>query len=307
MKKNIWLLIIILAGFMLSGCADKGTATMKGEITIEDGLGRRVVLEQPAEKIISMAPSNTEIIFAIGASDQLIGRDDFSDYPEMALSLPSIGGTLGVPNLEQVTSYKPDLVLVSPLTAPEQIKAMENLGLNIFYLDNPADFEGLFVNIRTVATLTGREAEAEELIKNLSSRVDAIDKVLENKASTPKIFYELDGTDQAKPWTTGPNTFISYLIRKAGASNVGDALTGDWVQISQEELLVQDPDIILLGDAKYGMTVEQVGERPGWSGLSAVTTGQVIPFDDDTVSRPGPRLVDGLESMARAFHPELFR
>jgi iron complex transport system substrate-binding protein len=123
----------------------------------------------------------------------------------------------------------------------------------------------------------------------------------------PLVFYELDSTDPNAPWTPGPGTFIDTLIGMAGGQNVGSVLASDWAQISLEELLKQNPDLILLGDANYGnVTPEQVAAREGWDNLQAVKDGKVYPFDDNLVSRAGPRLVDGLEALAKLLHPELF-
>jgi iron complex transport system substrate-binding protein len=131
---------------------------------------------------------------------------------------------------------------------------------------------------------------------------------LKAAAQKPKVFYELDATDPAKPWTAGPGTFIDLLIGLAGGQNIGASLSGDWAQISQEALIVQNPDIILLGDALYGgITPESVAARPGWSGISAVSAKRVLTINDDLVSRPGPRMIDGLEALAKSIHPELFK
>jgi iron complex transport system substrate-binding protein len=127
------------------------------------------------------------------------------------------------------------------------------------------------------------------------------------KAQTkPVVFYELDATEPAKPWTSGPGTFVDLLIGLAGGQNIGAALTGEWAQISQEDLLVKDPDMILLGDSLYGgITAEQVAARPGWNALKAVKGNQVFPFNDDLISRPGPRNLDGLLELVKLLHPEL--
>ncbi|KAA3657999.1 MAG: ABC transporter substrate-binding protein, partial [Chloroflexi bacterium] len=123
----------------------------------------------------------------------------------------------------------------------------------------------------------------------------------------PLVFYEIDGTDPNAPCTTGTGTFVDTLINMAGGENVAAVLEGAWIQISIEELIVQDPELILLGDALWGgVTPEAVAAREGWDGLTAVQSNNVFPFDDNLVSRPGPRLVDGLEAMAQFLHPELF-
>jgi len=200
------------------------------------------------------------------------------------------------------------LVLASSLTPPEQVQALEELGLTVFALANPVNFDGLYINILTMATLTDRLEEAGELVNSLKLRVAAVEEKITKAESRPLIFYELDGTDPNAPWTSGPGTFVDTLIGMAGGLNLGSELIGDWVQISIEELIVQDPDMILLGSAHWGgVTPEAVAARSGWDALQAVQNNQVMTFDDNLVSRPGPRLVDGLEAMAKLIHPELFK
>jgi iron complex transport system substrate-binding protein len=274
-------------------------------ISIIDGLGRTVTLPAPAQTVVSLAPSNTEILFALGAGPQVVGRDDFSNYPEEAAAVASIGGSMGDYNLEEITRLQPELVLATGINTPELVKSLEDLGLTVFYLGNPTEIEGMFENLEIVGQLTGREAEAAALIASLHERVQRVDDALLKVTAQPLVFYELDSTDPAKPYTSGPGTFVDVLVARAKGKNVGAVLSGEWAQISQEELLVQNPDIILLGDAMWGITVEMVAERPGWGQIKAVSEGRVYPFNDDLVSRPGPRLVEGLEEMVKIFHPQL--
>ena len=276
-------------------------------IILSDGLGRTVTLPAPAQRIVSMAPSNTEILFAVGAGGQVVGRDDFSNYPPEALAVSTIGGSMGDYNLEQIVSLNPDLVLAAEINTPEQVKAMEDLGLTVFYLSNPTDMEGLYAMLDTVGELSGHKTQAETLAASLSERVAVVEATLSAMEKPVTVFYELDGTEPAKPWTVGPGNFIDLLIRMAGGENIGASLEFAWGQLSLEALLVADPEVILLGDANYGVTVEQVAGRAGWGDLSAVREGRVFPFDGDLVSRPGPRMVEGLEEMARIFHPDLFK
>jgi iron complex transport system substrate-binding protein len=282
------------------------TETAPQPIILVDSLGREVVLDGPAQAIISLAPSNTELLFAVGAGDQVIAREDFSNYPEAVLELPSIGNTQEQ-NLEEIVRLQPDLVLAADVNAPEHIKAIENLGITVFSLANPSDLEGLYENMRIVAKLTGHEAETEIWIENARQRVTTIMETLQQAETTPTVFYELDSTDPTKPWTSGAGTFIDTLITMAGGQNIASGMNTAWAQFSQEELILQDPQIILLGDAMWGITPEMVSERPGWEQLTAVVENRVLPFNDDLVSRPGPRLIDGLEALARAIHPDLFK
>jgi iron complex transport system substrate-binding protein len=306
MKKiTQFLIIITILAMLLAGCAPAASATQA--ITLTDGLGRTVTLDNPAEHIVSLAPSATEILFAIGAGEQVVGRDSFSNYPESVKDLEDVGGSMGDYSMEKIASLNPDLVVATEINTPEQVKALEDLGLTVYYIKNPVQLDGLYPILETVGQLTGHEKEAAELVKSLTARVTKVTETIAKAKDKPLVFYELDGSDAAKPWTSGPNTFMDQMIQMAGGTNVGASMKDAWAQISLEELLVQDPDIILLGDAAYGMTADQVSTRAGWKTLSAVKNNAIYPFNDDLTSRPGPRLVDGLEQLAKLIHPELYK
>lgn len=312
--KRLPQLLMILAciaaiSMLLTACAPAASAPQKAEaIVVKDAEGNEFRLQSAAQRVISLAPSNTEILFAIGAGAQLVGRDDFSNFPEDAPAVTSIGGSMGKYNLEEIAKLEPDLILASPLTAPEVLKSLQEITPSVFVVQNPADLEGLYANLLTVGTLTGHQGEAEKLVNDLRARVKAVQDKVAGAAEKPTVFYELDATDPAKPWTAGPGTFIDMLINLAGGENIGASLQGEYVQVSQEELIVKDPQVILLGDALYGgITPESVAARPGWDGISAVKNNRVLEINDDLVSRPGPRMVDGLEELAKVLHPDLFK
>lgn len=303
-----FLVMLLLTSLLLNACSalapTSPAAPKNAPIALTDGMGRPVSLPAPAQKIISLAPSNTEILFALNAGEQLIGRDEFSDTPAQAKQLPSVGGSMGKYNLEEITRLAPDLVLAAEINAPELIRSLEDLKLTVYVLANPTDLEGVYANLEIIASLTGRQAEARKLTMELKARVNAVEKAAAKTSNAPLVFYELDGTDAGKPWTAGSGTFIDTLIQKAGGRNAASGLQG-YPQISLEELLVINPEIILLGDAAYGTTPDQVKARAGWGTLKAVQTGQVYAFDDNLVSRPGPRLVDGLVQLIKLIHPEV--
>lgn len=270
-----------------------------------DGLGRKIDLEKAPHRIISLAPSNTEILFAIGAGSQVVGRDQLSDFPEEAKKVTDIGSTFDKLNTEQIVSLKPDLVLAAEINTPEQAKQLEDLGLTVYYLKNPLTLEGMYKNLEIVAQMTGHEQEAATLIESLKKRVAAVDAKIAPISSRPNVFYELDGTDPAKPYTAGKGTFITQLIDRAGGHNIAANLDG-YPQMSLEQVVAADPAFIILGDARYGASPESIAQRPGWGNLTAVKNGKVVPFNDDLVSRPGPRLVDALEQLAKLLRPALF-
>ena len=302
MKKiSTTLLLSVFLFGLLAGCATP--AQQQTTFSITDDLGREISIPASVQNIISLAPSNTEILFAVGAGNQVIARDDFSNYPEEAVKLPSIGGAQGY-NLEQITSLQPDLVLAAEINSMEDVKALEDLGLIVYYMKNPTDLEGLYKNLVLVGEITGHKNEAEKLAESLKARVTLVEKAVESITERPKVFYELDGSDPAKPWTSGPGTYIDMLLQKAGGINTAANLDSAWAQISQEALIIEDPEIILLGDSIYGVRPEDVARRPGWEQINAVTSNRVYPFNDDLVSRPGPRMVEGLEELFKLIHPE---
>ncbi len=307
-RKLLFTLLIVL---LLAACNPARTSTPAAvpteppstSITLADGLGRTVTLARPAQRVVSLTPAGTEILFAVGAGAQVVGRDMFSDYPAEAAAVQDIGGSMGDYNLEAIVALQPDLVLAGGINPPELVASLENLGLTVYFLSNPASMEEMYTKLETVAQLTGHESETAALVESLTARVAAVDEKLRPLSSAPTVYYELDAT----PYTAGPGSFVDMLIRRAGGINIGAALQGEWATISLEELLVQDPSIIILGDSAWGESPETVAARPGWNALTAVQTGQVFPFDDNLVSRPGPRWVDGLEALARLLHPGVFK
>jgi iron complex transport system substrate-binding protein len=273
-------------------------------ITVTDGLGEQITLDEPAGRIVSISPSLTESLFALGAGGRIVGRDSNSTYPEAAQDIQDLGNMYSGLPVEDIVALEPDLVVAAQIIAPDQIQELRDLGLNVYWQENPADFEGLYENLGALSKLVGQEEQADELITRLKDRVAAVDSQLEDVEARPIVFYELDATDPANPYTVGEGTFVSFVINRAKAINVGDELAGSYIQISSEEILQQDPEIILLSDALYGESAETVSQRAGWEQITAVKEGNIYPFDPFLLSVPGPRLVEGYEQLAELLHPE---
>ena len=303
MFRKIFYLTLLLA-LLLTACGPASIAS--GETTLTDDLGRAVVLNGTPERIISMAPSVTEILYAVGAGDQVVGREQFSDYPSEALNVTDIGATYEALNTELIVSLKPDLILTTEINAPEQVKTLEDLGLTVYYMKNPTTIEEMYVDMELVAQLTGHAVRSCRCNRSIKARVAAVDEKIMPLSSRFSVFYEVDATDPSKPYTAGKGTFITLLIERAGGYNIASDIDG-YPQMSLEQVVAADPAFIILGDSKWGTTPESIAQRPGWENLSAVKNGQVVPFDDDLVSRPGPRMVDGLEELAKFLRPELFK
>ena len=318
-------LILTLLIALLAACAPQSTPTLfdqtQGEpapvatnipateelsmpMNYTDGLGREVTLDATPKRIVSLAPSNTEILFAVGAGAQVVGRDEFSDYPAEAESIEVIGGSFGEYNVEAIVALEPDLVLAAEINPPELVQQLEDLGLTVYYLANPTTLEGMYVNLETVAALSGHDASA--LVDSLKARVAAVDEKIMPLSSKIPVFYEIDASDPTKPWTYGPGTFGDLLIDRAGGYNIGNVASDPYPQLSLEQIVLANPSVIILGDAIWGVTPESVVERAGWETIPAVQSNSIFPIDDNLVSRPSPRLVDGLEQLAKLLRPGLF-
>lgn len=278
---------------------------MADQIALTDGFEREVILTEPAQRIVSIAPSNTEILFAIGAGPQVVGRDDFSDYPPEAVDITSVGSMYGDLNAENIIALEPDLVLAAMINSPEHVQALEDLGLTVFVLPNPMGMDELYQILEMAGKLTGREIEVATLVEGLTARVDTVFSKLVG-AEPVKVYYEVDGTDPNAPWTIGTDTFQDVLIRIAGGENIAADVQG-YVLFSLEELVARDPTVMIFSAGPWVTTTpESVSERPGWGDIAAVANEEVYGIDANWIDRPGPRMVDALEAMAMILHPERF-
>jgi iron complex transport system substrate-binding protein len=283
------------------------TAIPSVAITLTDSLGREVTLAKPATHIVSLAPSNTETLYVLGALDTLVGRDDYSDFPAEVASVPSIGNLYPNVNAEAVIALKPDLVLAAGVTSPDDVKKLADLGLTVYATSYATSLDDIYADIQAVGTLIGKSEKANAVVDDLKARVAKVAATAATAAAQPSVFYEVDATEPEKPWTAGSGTFIDNLITLAGGQNAA-AISADYYQINFEQLLTVNPEVIVLGSSTYGgQTPELVAQRPGWDKINAVKNNAVYIFDDNLVSRPGPRIVEGLEALAKLIHPELFK
>jgi iron complex transport system substrate-binding protein len=272
--------------------------------TITDDMGRAVSINEIPERIVSHVPPITEIVFALGLGERMVGVSDYCDYPEEAKLKPSVGNYYN-PSIENIVALNPDLVLTDGHS--ESIKQLDSLGITYLVID-PKDIDGIYHDIEVLGRVTGVEGGAEKLIKDMQERVAQVMARVKG-APRPKVFYIIDAvTDPNNPWTAGPGSFIDSLITMAGGENVAAKTTGAWVQFSIEQVVSSEPDLIII-DASQGTVVtsqEQLGRHPIWGQMSAVKTGRVFTFDGD-LANPVPRLVQGLEEIAKLIHPELFK
>lgn len=273
-------------------------------VTVTDDTETLVAIEAEPQRIVSLAPSNTEIVCALDACDRLVGVTDFDDYPAEVADVPDVVISTQV-DAEAVVAAEPDLVLaagneVTPSTAIAQLR---DLGLTVVTL-YPETLDEIYADIELVGSALGQEEVAADLVAGMrDSAAVIVDAVAD--ADRPRTFYEV-GVFENTIYTAGDASFLASLIDLAG----GDPITGDATgTIALEAVIAADPELIVLGDASYDDTItpESVAARPGWAEMTAVREGDVIVFGDDlVVTRPGPRIVVGLAALARIIHPDAF-
>jgi iron complex transport system substrate-binding protein len=271
-------------------------------LTITDDAGRAVTVARRPQRIVSLAPSNTEILFALGLADRVVGVDKYSNYPPAAAQKPQISDYSST-NLEQVLVTEPDLILAAGITSRDVIAAFESRGLTVVVL-NPPTLDGIFGDITLIGQVADVSGAAATVRGDLEGRLATLTARLATASTKPRVFFELDATQF---YTVGPKSFIDDLITRAGGANIAADAATAYPQLSAEQIIAKDPEVIVLSDEGFGTTVATVGTRPGWAGISAVKNNRVVAIDPDLTNRPGPRALDALEQLARALHPELFR
>lgn len=277
-------------------------------LTLTDDLGREVQIAARPGRIVSLAPSITEVLFAVGAGPLVVGLTEYCNYPPDAAQDREIIGGFSAKSLsiEKIVSLEPDLVFAAGAAHQSVTEALEAAGLTVFNFE-PQDFADVYANILTAGALTGNEDQAAEIVSVMQARVD---KVTETVAGIPqdervKVFYEV--WDEPL-MTAGPGTFIGQVIELAGGTNIFADVHEQYPTVSSETVVASGPDVIL-GPSSHieGLTTEKVAARPGWDELAAVKAGRIVIVDGDIISRSGPRLVDALESVARGLYPQRFQ
>lgn len=277
------------------------TATVGVEypLTLTDGMGRSVTLEAAPQRIASLSPAATEILFAIGAGDQVAAVDKFSNYPPEAKTRQQLDAYQ--PSVEAIAGTQADLVLLV-YDPGDLVDGLARAGLTVFFLETPTSVDGVLEQIRLLGQATGHLQEAQVLVATMEERIAAIQQRLADVEQGPSLFHEVDN----QLYTVAPNSFVGNLYTILKAQNIAAGTDQAFPQLSQEAIIEADPEVIILGDAAGGESPETVKARPGWGNISAVKNNRIYVVDPDIVSRPGPRLVDALETLAQMLYPEKF-
>jgi iron complex transport system substrate-binding protein len=286
------LFLLSLLGLLTVSAASATTYPL----TLTDDLGRKVTLRSEPRRVISVLPSSSETLCAIGACDKLVAVDDYSDYPQQVKTLPKVGGLYN-PNIEAMVALRPDLVIVSKYG--KLVEPLTQAGVPVLAI-NPESYDEVFSKTLTLGRVVNREAQAKALVLNMKRDIARVEILTKNVVRKPTVYLEIDPT----PYSVGPNSFMGTLLTKAGARNIIPASLGDFPKVDPEFIVKANPQLML------GLDRKAAAARPGWAGLQAVRSGRVlnIPADLNTIlGRPGPRLPQALRGLARLVHPQLFR
>lgn len=302
-RRNFLIICLALVGVGLTGCARTvrdSTANLSSRDFTDDA-GRHVVLPLHVDRLVSLAPNLTEIVYAVGAGDHLVGDTTYCDYPPEAKAVEKVGDTLH-PSLERIIALKPQVVLISTASQLEVFtRQLENQNIVVFVTD-PHDLEGVFRSINQIGEIAGQTEQAKLLVDKLRQRTAAVEVRVKGVPSV-RVFYQLS----AEPlYTAGHDAFVTDLIRRAGGASVTADVPGAWPKYSAESAMAAQPEVIILPTGgSMGEANSNVAEALRRS--PAVIAGKVFKINDDHLVRPGPRAVDGLEEMAKALHPDAFK
>ncbi|MFF2753375.1 helical backbone metal receptor [Psychrobacillus sp. NPDC058041] len=319
--KKMWQLWMAsaLAVLLLVGCGAKEATPVDNKdntqqetavkeatfpLTITDAVGNEITLEKAPETIVSMMPSNTEILFALGLNDEIVGVNDYDDYPAEALEKEKIGGIEF--NVEKIVSMNPDIVFAheSMLGSGDAgLQQLRDAGVKVFVVKNAADFNETYTTIEQIGRATGKLAEAQKIVEGMKVKVEEVKEKIAKVKTKKTVFVET--SDVPDIYTPGKGTFMQEILNMVNAENIAADQEG-WFKIEPEEIVSRNPDVILVMYSYVDGIVDSVKARPGFDTINAVKNNEVVQVDENLTSRTGPRLADGLEEVAKAIYPEAF-
>lgn len=306
-RMSLVILLALAAGLLSQGCGKTQSLSSSSgyPMTVSDQQGRQVTISREPQRIVSLAPATTEILFALGLGDKVAAVTKYCDYPLEAREKPKIGG-FSTPSAELIVAAEPDLILASSKRHKDFIPQLENAGLTVVATES-LNLGQVLEEIRFIGQVTGASEASDQLTANLQQRIDSIEDKVKGLPDTqkPSVYFEIF----SEPLTTaGSKSFIDSLITTAGGKNIAADINQDWVVLSPEVVLARDPEIIIfISHGSSMQTAEQLKGRKGWEQVSAVRNNLIGYIEDENlVVHTGPRVVEGLEQIARIIHPGLF-
>jgi len=268
-------------------------------LTVTRSDGRNLTIAEAPQRIASLSPAATEVLYAVGAGPQIVATDLQSDYPAEAENTTKLDAFQ--PNLEAIAGVEADLIIIAS-NQDDIVEALDRLGETVLFIEVPDTIDGVMGQVWLLARVSGHAEEGGRLAQEMKDRMRAVTDKLADVEEGPRVYHELDNTF----FTVAPNSFVGDFYSLLKAHNIAEGAPTAYPQLSQEEILDRDPEVIILADADAGESPETVRARPGWGVISAVKNDRIYVVDPNIVSRPGPRVADALEQLARVLYPEKF-
>jgi iron complex transport system substrate-binding protein len=299
-KRSI--LLVVLITLVISGVGQAGNYPVE----VTDDLGTKTIVENKPQRIVSLAPSHTETLFALGLKENIVGITDHANYPQGVSEIERVG-TIKEANIEKIVDLKPDLVLAAAITPKKIINRLESLNIDVIGL-KPQSIQEIIVDISLIAQLTGQTQQGRKVTTEMKTKLQNITAKIEENISPdkrPKVFYEV----WKEPlYTAGSNTFIDDLINLAGGVNIAHDAPGEWPQYNFEVLLAKNPDVYLASKHSWNqeVTKDSIQGRDKFQAINAIKEGRILVLNPDIVNRTSPRIISALEQIAKIIHPQLF-
>ena len=308
-KLSLFTAVFLTATLLMSLCAfasadtseksasSETSSASEGPVSVVDMTGRTVTLDEPAERIVALTASDCEILYAIGAGDKLVGRGEYCDYPAEVLDVPSVQSGYDT-NIEQIIALHPQVLLMSTMAqTDEQVEQLEAAGVHVVVSD-AQDIEGVYTAIEIIGALMGKEENAEKIIDDMKKGFDELKEKTADAEEEKTVYFEVSPLEYGL-WTAGKGTFMNEIAEMLGLKNCFDDVEG-WAAISEEQVLERNPDYIVTITMYFGegpTPEEEIMSRKGWEDVTAVINEDILNLQNNELSRPAPRLLDGAQML----------
>lgn len=316
MKRTLrfsWIAILMLALF-LTGCGatdnqkssekkDSATTEEAKPYTVTDDNDKEITFDKIPETVVSLQPSNTEILFALGVGDKVIGATDYDNYPEEAKDVERVSDSVTI-NAEKILALKPDAIIAYSNGDPAALKPLEDAGIPVFVIKSAGNFDDVYGDINQIAEVMGVTEKAEDLITDIKTQIKDVEDKVASVDTKKETYFEISPSPEL--YTAGAGTFQQEILASAGIENIFADQKG-WPKISEEEVIKRNPPTIITTVGYVEKPVDEIKARKGWGKITAVKENKVYKLNEDVMSRPGPRIGEAVELAAKTVYPELFK
>ncbi|HWL11711.1 MAG TPA: ABC transporter substrate-binding protein [Ureibacillus sp.] len=285
-----------------SATEDKESTEQSGPYTVVDDLGTELTFEKVPEKIISLQPSNTEILFELGAGDQIIGATDYDTYPEEALDIERVSDTMTI-NTERIIELQPDVVFAYTAGEKPQVEQLESAGLKVFVIKSATTIDDVYGDIEQIGEVLNLDEKADEIVSDIEGQIKSVQEKTASIETKEKVYFEISPAPDI--WSIGSGTFQQELIDAAGVENIYADQQG-WFAVTEEDLITRKPEAIITTVSYSEDPKGEILAREGWSNIAAVQNKEVFELNANILDRPGPRIGEAIEQIASTIYPEIF-